>query len=201
MKILAISCSPNAQGNTATLLNRVLDGARQEGGDTELYSVCGKTIEPCSGCRTCWQTGQCVIQDDMQALHDKMIEADGVVFGTPIYFYSMNAQAKTLLDRSGPLNSPDRSLANKVGGVVVTAGSLALVDALKDFYFYFATRQMVPANYVAAYAGPEGDVMKLEKCVKAAKDLGRQMVKIAEMKFRYPKDIERSRFAYGTHTH
>lgn len=200
MKILAISCSPNAQGNTVTLLNQVLDGARQEGGETELYSVSGKKMEPCRGCRTCWQTGQCVIQDDMQVLYDKMAAADGIVFGTPIYFYSMNAQAKTLLDRSGPLNSPDRSLANKVAGVVVTAGSLALVDALKDFYFYFATRQMVPANYVAAYAGPEGGVGAMEKCVKAAQDLGRQMVKIAEMKFQYPKDIERSRFAYGTHT-
>jgi multimeric flavodoxin WrbA len=200
MKILAISCSPNAQGNTVALLNEVLDGARQEGGDTELYSVSGKTMEPCRGCRTCWQTGQCVIQDDMQVLYDKMAQADGIVFGTPIYFYSMNAQAKTLLDRSGPLNSPDRSLANKVGGVVVTAGSLALVDALKDFYFYFATRQMVPANYVAAYASPEGGVGPMEKCVKAARDLGRQMVKIAEMKFQYPKDIERARFAYGTHT-
>jgi len=200
MKILAISCSPNAQGNTVALLNQVLDGARQEGGDTELYSVSGKTMEPCRGCRTCWQTGQCVIQDDMQALYGKMAQADGIVFGIPIYFYSMNAQAKTLLDRSGPLNSPDRSLANKVGGVVVTAGSLALVDALKDFYFYFATRQMVPANYVAAYASPEGGVGAMEKCVKAARDLGRQMVKIAEMKFQYPKDIERARFAYGTHT-
>jgi multimeric flavodoxin WrbA len=112
----------------------------------------------------------------------------------------MAAQAKTILDRTGPLNRPERSLANKVGGVVVTAGSLGLVDALKDFYFYYVTRQMVPANYVAAYAGPEGDIMQLEKCVNAAKDLGRQMVKIAETKFQYPKEIERSRFAYGTHT-
>jgi multimeric flavodoxin WrbA len=136
----------------------------------------------------------------MRLLIDKMVEADGIVFGTPIYFYSMAAQAKTIIDRTGPLNMPEKSLANKVGGAVVVAGSLAIVDALKDIYFYYVTRQMIPANYIAAYAGPEGEVLKLEKCVKAAGDLGRQMVEILKQGFRYPKEIERSRFAYGTHT-
>lgn len=200
MKILAISCSPNPKGNTAALLNKVLEGAREEKAQTEFFGVSGKNIQPCRGCRKCWETGECVMNDDMGPLIDKMVEADGIVFGTPIYFYSMAGQAKAIIDRTGPLGRPEKSLANKVGGVVVVAGSLALVDALKDFYFYYVTRQMVPANYVAAYAGPEGEVLKLEKCVKAAEDLGRQMVGIAKQGFAYPKDIERSRFAYGTHT-
>lgn len=200
MKILAVSCSPNPKGNTVALLNKVLDGAREGGAQTELFGVPGKNIQPCRGCRRCWETGECAIDDDMRLLIDKMVEADGIVFGTPIYFYSMAAQAKTIIDRTGPLNMPEKSLANKVGGAVVVAGSLAIVDALKDIYFYYVTRQMIPANYIAAYAGPEGEVLKLEKCVKAAGDLGRQMVEILKQGFRYPKEIERSRFAYGTHT-
>lgn len=200
MKILGISCSPRLQGNTVMLLNHVLDGARQEGGETELYSVSGKTMEPCRGCMTCRETGECVIRDDMSVLHDKLLEAQGIVIGTPIYFYSMTAQAKTIMDRTIALNRPERTLANKVGGAVVVAGSLGLSNALKDIYFYYVTRQMLPANYVAAYAGPEGAVMSLEKCLKAASDLGRQMVRLAEKKFEYPGDIGSTHFAYGTHT-
>ncbi len=67
-------------------------------------------------------------------------------------------------------------------------------------YFYFVTRQMLPANYVAAYAGNKGDVVNLPKCMNAARDLGRQMALIAARKFEYPADIKRSSIAYGTHT-
>lgn len=200
MKVLGISCSPRAKGNTATLIEQVLDAAREQGAQTELFSVAGKHIEPCRGCRTCGQTGECVIKDDMQPLYDKLVEADAIVFGTPIYFYSMTGQAKAILDRTIALNRPERSLANKVGSVVVVAGSLGLAEALKDIYFYYVTRQVLPANYVAAFAGHEGEVAKLEKCNKAAADIGRQMVEMVGQKFRYPADIARSSFAYGTHT-
>ncbi len=118
MKILGISCSPRKQGNTITLLREVLDAARQEGAETELYSVAEKTIEPCQGCRACWETGHCRIQDDMQELYDKLIAANGIVFGTPVYFYSMTSQAKAIIDRTSGLNRPERTLANKVGGIV-----------------------------------------------------------------------------------
>jgi len=71
---------------------------------------------------------------------------------------------------------------------------------VKDLYFYMATRQMLPANYVAAYASSEGDVKKLPKCLTAAEDLGKQMVQIAEKKFTYPEEFKSTHFAYGTHT-
>ena len=200
MKMLGISCSPRAKGNTVALLSKVFEGARQEGAETELYGAAGKNIEACRGCRTCGETGECVIKDDMQPLYEKLAKADAIVFGSPIYFYSMTAQAKAIIDRTIAMNRPERSLANKIGGVVVVAGSLGLSEALKDIYFYYVTRQMLPANYVAAYAGPEGDVAKLEKCIKAAHDLGRQMVQMAAQNFRYPKEIALSSFAYGTHT-
>ncbi len=200
MKILGISCSPRRQGNTVALLEEVFRGAKQEGAETELYRVSDSQIEPCQGCMSCWESGECVIEDDMRDLTERMVNADGIVFGTPIYFYNMTAQAKAIIDRTIALGRPERNLSNKVGGVVAVAGSLGLVDALKDFYFYFVTRQILPANYVAAYGGAEGEVKNLEKCMQACHDLGRQMVQIAAQNFQYPKDIGRSGFAFGTHT-
>ncbi len=198
MKILGVSCSPREEGNTVTLLNHVLDGARSEGAQTELFSVSGKDIKPCDSCRACTKTGECIIKDDMQQLYPKLLEADGIIVGTPVYFYGMTAQAKAIIDRTISMNRPEKSLANKVGGVVVTAGSMGIVDALKDLYFYMVTRQMVPASYVAAY--PRGDLRQMEKCWKAASDLGRQLVLIAAQDFRYPGQFARTSFAYGTHT-
>jgi multimeric flavodoxin WrbA len=198
MKLLGISFSPRKQGNTVKLLNVALEGAKQEGAEVELYSVAGKDIKPCDGCRACNKTGQCHIKDDMQEIYEKLLAADGIIFGTPVYFYSMTAQAKTVIDRTIAFTTPERSLANKVGGVIVVAGSQGNIDALKDLYFYMVTRQIVPANFISAYPGD--DPMKLEKCVKATADLGRQIVRIAAQNFKYPADIPRTSFAYGTHT-
>jgi multimeric flavodoxin WrbA len=200
MKILAISGSPHIQGDTITLLNEALSGARTEGAQAELWSVVDKTIHPCDACRACSGTGVCKIKDDMQDLYRKMLEADGIIFGTPVYFWDMTAQAKAIIDRTFSLNTPEKSLANKVGGIVVVAGSLGMIDVLKELYFYMATRRIIAANYVAAYPLSEGGLKSMKKCLKAANDMGRQMVKIAAQKFEYPKDIPRSAPAYGTHT-
>jgi multimeric flavodoxin WrbA len=200
MKILAISCSPRKKGNTATLLTEALKGARQEGAEVELYSVSGKTIKPCDGCHTCNDTGKCHIQDDMQELYPKLLEAEGIIFGTPVYFYNMASQTKAVIDRTIVMGRPDMSLANKVGGIVAVAGSFGLASAVKDLYFYIISRHMLPANYVAAYASPPGDVKKLEKCMKAAFDLGRQMVVLVDKKFEYPAEFMGRSIAYGTHT-
>ena len=201
MKILGLSCSPRRQGNTESLLGEALQGAQQEGAEVELYSVSGKSIEPCDGCRVCHAKGECHIKDDMQDLCNKLLESDGIIFATPVYFYSMTAQAKAIIDRTIALNRPERSLSNKVGGVIVTAGSLGIIQVLKDLYFYMVTRQMLPANYVVAYPTPAADIREMEKCIKAARELGQQMVQIAAKKFEYPSQFGRASFAYGTHTH
>jgi multimeric flavodoxin WrbA len=200
MKILGLSCSPRREGNTEILIDEALQGAKHEGAEVELYSVSDKDIKPCDGCGTCYGSGECQIKDDMQNLYPKLLVANGIIFGTPIYFYSMAAQAKTVIDRTIALNRPEKSLANKVGGVVVVGGSLGIIDALKDLYFYMVTRQILPANYVAAYAGAQGDVRKLEQCMKATRELGRQIVHLAAKKFEYPSEFRRASFGYGTHT-
>lgn len=200
MKILGLSFSAREQGNTELLLEAVLAGAGQQGAETELYRVAAKNIRPCDGCGDCFKTGECPIEDDMQELYGKMLESDGMIFGSPVYFYNITAQGKAVIDRTIALGHGGKSLANKVGGVVVVGGSLGLVDAVKDLYFYMVTRQMIPASFVAAYASNKGDVKKLEKCMKAAGDLGQQAVMIAKKKFTYPPEIKGPHFAFGTHT-
>jgi multimeric flavodoxin WrbA len=200
MKILGLSFSPRTRGNTEILLEAALLGARRLKAETELYRVAGKEIHPCDGCASCWDTGKCHIEDDMLEVYGKMREADGIIFGTPVYFYNMTAQGKTVIDRTFALGRSNKNLANKVGGIVVVGGSLGLVDAVKDLYFYMLVARMLPASFVAAYAAGKGEVRKLPKCMQAAQNLGKQVVKIAAKKFKYPKDIEAPHFAFGTHT-
>lgn len=196
MKILGISFSPRKSGNTEILLEEALTGARQEGADTELFSVSGQDIKPCDGCWVCIGTGKCHIKDDMQVLYDKIAAADGIIFGTPVYVYSMTGQAKIVMDR---MNA--RNLENKVGGVIAVAGSIGLIDPVKDFYFFMVIKKMLPANLVGVYASQKGDVRAMKQGLQAAGNLGREMVQIAEKKFTYPEGFPRNFFAYGTHTH
>ena len=137
----------------------------------------------------------------MQTVYPKLVEADGIIFGTPIYVYGMTAQAKAIIDRTCALSQPEKSLANKVGGVIVVAGSIGIIDALKDFYFFIVIRRMLPAKFVAAYALEKGEVRKREQGMKAAWELGREMVHLVRKKFEFPSEFGRSHFAYGTHTH
>jgi multimeric flavodoxin WrbA len=200
MKILAISFSPRTKGNIVALLNEALQGARESGAETELYSVAGKDLQPCDGCWACSREGKCHIQDDMPALQDKMLAADGIIFGTPIYFYGMTAQAKTVMDRTIAFGQPGRSLANKVGGIVAVCGSLGLIDALKDISFYMLTQRMLAAGFVAAYTGSPEELRKMDKCIKAAGNLGRTMAALVNMNFKYPLELMGRAIAYGTHT-
>ena len=199
MKILGLSFSPREKGNTELLMEEVLAGAGGLGAETELCRAVEKDIQPCDACGSCFTTGECPIEDDMQDLYGKMLEADGILFGTPVYFYNMTAQGKCVIDRTIALNHGGKSLSSKVGAVVAVAGSLGLVDALKDLYFYMVTRQMLPASFIAAYGSNKGDVKDFDKCMKASSELGRQMVKIIEKKFTYP-DGKANYIAYGTHT-
>jgi len=200
VKILGVSFSPRKSGNTVVLMEEALAGAREEGAETTLFSVSGKDIRHCDGCWSCARTGKCHIDDDMQPLYDLMVESDGIVLGTPVYEYSMTGQAKTVLDRMLPLGAPGRNLSNKVGGIIAVAGSLGLIDPIKDLYLNMVIRKMVPANFVAVYANNKGEARELKKGMQAAHDLGREMVQIAARKFQYPEGFPRSFFAYGTHT-
>ena len=101
-KVLILSASPRKGGNSDTLCDAFLRGAREAGHDAEKIFLRGRTIHYCTGCGMCNATHRCVQQDDMAPLLDKMIQADVIVLSTPVYFYSMDGQLKTLIDRTLP---------------------------------------------------------------------------------------------------
>lgn len=105
--VLIISTSLRKGGNSETLAKNFADGAVYAGNNVEFISLVGKTINYCRGCLVCQKTQECVIKDDAQEIINKMQGADVIVFATPIYYYEMCGQMKTLLDRANPLFPTD----------------------------------------------------------------------------------------------
>ena len=106
-KILVISTSPRKGGNSDALADQFIRGAQEAGNQVEKVSLYDKTIGFCRGCLTCQSTQHCVIQDDANTIVQAMLSADVIVWATPIYYYGMSGQMKTMLDRSNPLFSAD----------------------------------------------------------------------------------------------
>lgn len=102
-KVLVISSSPRRGGNSDTLAERFVEGAREAGHEVEKISLAGKRIEFCKGCFACQRGGRCPIRDDAAEIVTKLPEADVLVFATPVYYYSVSGQLKTLLDRANPV--------------------------------------------------------------------------------------------------
>jgi multimeric flavodoxin WrbA len=107
-KILILSTSPRKGSNSDALAEEFAKGAREAGHAVEKISLIGKDIQFCRGCLACQKTQRCVIRDDADAIvQEKMLHADVLVFATPIYYYEMSGQMKTLLDRANPLYPAD----------------------------------------------------------------------------------------------
>ena len=104
-KALVISTSMRQKGNSDQLADEFIKGAGDAGHTVEKITLYDKAIHFCKGCLACQNSkqGHCVFQDDADAIIKKMAEADVIAFATPIYFYEMSGQMKTLLDRSNPL--------------------------------------------------------------------------------------------------
>ncbi len=99
IKVLGISTSPRLKGNSDLLLRQALAGAEAAGAETEYIRLRGLNIAPCIECNSCYKKGACVVEDDYQMLSSKMLEADRLIFATPIFFMNFCAQAKALIDR------------------------------------------------------------------------------------------------------
>ncbi|MBQ6268056.1 MAG: flavodoxin family protein [Clostridia bacterium] len=106
-KVLVITTSLRARSNSDLLAQRLIAGARDAGHDVELISLKGKEIRYCIGCLSCMKTQRCVQRDDAAQIADQVKNADTLVFVTPIYYYGMSGQMKTLLDRMNPLYTTD----------------------------------------------------------------------------------------------
>ena len=106
-KVLVITTSLRAKSNTDILAGRLIAGARDAGHAVERISLKGKEIKFCVGCLACQKTQKCVLKDDTEAIAEQVKNADTLVFVTPIYYYEMSGQMKTLLDRLNPLYPSD----------------------------------------------------------------------------------------------
>ena len=105
MKITILMGSPNRSGSTAILCSEFVRGAQEAGHTCEIIDVCHGSIHPCTGCVVCGYEGPCVQKDDMEVIRKKLLQSDMVVFATPLYYYGMSAQLKTVIDRFCAFNS------------------------------------------------------------------------------------------------
>jgi len=99
MNIIGYIASPRTNGNTAWTVNQILEGAKEQGAQTQAWYTGALDIKPCKGCLGCVKSGRCVINDDMQQLYSALKQADALVLGSPVYMGQMTAQAKTFTDR------------------------------------------------------------------------------------------------------
>lgn len=106
-KVLIITSSLRGRSNSDILAAAFAEGAREAGHEVTEISLKGKTIGFCRGCLACQKTGRCVIADDARPICDAVKDADVLVFASPVYYYSISGQLKTLLDRLNPLFAAD----------------------------------------------------------------------------------------------
>jgi multimeric flavodoxin WrbA len=99
MKIIGFIGSSRKEGNTAWAVNQILEGAVEQGAETQAWYFSDLDIKPCQGCLSCVKNDRCAINDDMQKLYDALAQADALVLGSPIYMGQMSAQAKLFTDR------------------------------------------------------------------------------------------------------
>ena len=120
-KVLILSSSPRRGGNSDTLCNEFMRGAIESGNEAEKVFLRDKTIHYCTGCSTCSLHGKpCPQKDDAAEIIEKMVAADVIVMATPVYFYTMSAQMKTLIDRCCGLYT---EMKNKEFYFIVTDGT------------------------------------------------------------------------------
>ena len=98
-KVIVLSTSLRAGSNSDMLADKFAEGAKASGNEVEKISLRGKEIKFCIGCLSCQRTGACVFRDDVPAIMEKVLNADVVCWATPIYYYEMSGQMKTLIDR------------------------------------------------------------------------------------------------------
>jgi len=182
MKITAFLGSPRARGNTDILAERLLDGARDAGWETESVALRTLKVRGCVACECCWNNDKsCAINDDMQTLYNTIASSDVLVFATPVYWYAPTAIMKAFIDRLVPFNRPEgRPLIQGKSAIVVTAyeeeGSEAAETLLRMFEMSFAYLGVdFISRVVVDGAGPKGVVLNKPEALGNAYQLGRNL--------------------------
>ena len=175
-KILIISSSPRKNGNSETLCDEFAKGAAEAGNEVEKINLRDKKIRFCKACYACAKLGKCIQKDDVAEILDKMMSSDVLVLASPVYFYSMNAQIKALIDRTVPLYL---KMKNKDVFLIATAEDSdpkALERTMEGFRGFMDCYEGFNEKGAIYAAGVNniGDVLET-KYVKQAYDLGKHV--------------------------
>ena len=187
MKVLGIMGSPRKQSNTDLLLDKALEGAAQAGAETEKVLVSKLKISPCLEIYACVKDGNCPIKDDMLPLYDKLVEADHVILASPIFFYSITAQAKALVDRSQALWARKHVLGMGKDDKRERRGAFISVGATKGEklfegavltvkYFFDAINVKYSGDVLVRGVDDKGQITEHPSALQHAFRLGQQLV-------------------------
>jgi multimeric flavodoxin WrbA len=183
IRLLGIVGSPRKGGNTEIIMKEVLKAGEQDGAEIELVHLVDFSLKPCDGCRTCFETKNCVIRDDVEKLFEKMTQADVIIIGSPVYFFNVNAQTKTFIDRVGYLHNARgrKAFRNRIGGAIVVGARSGLANALSQILLFLtAARMITAAPAVTSLASAKGDAVKDTRGIDDARELGKSIVQIAK---------------------
>jgi multimeric flavodoxin WrbA len=203
LKVIGISASPRRNGNSDLLLRQALAGAESAGAQTEYLRLADFKIAPCIECNSCYKTGTCVIKDDYHTISAKMLDADRIIFATPIFFMTVSAQAKALIDRcqclwahkyvlKKPLitaaGRDRRAMVIAVGG----SKSKKMFDCIRLTMKYFF--DVLDVNYAASLFVNKveniGQIKEHPSAMEQAFALGQKLVALDSPPPEKPLDIE-----------
>lgn len=187
MKVLGILGSPRREGNTEILLDEALRGASDHGGLCEKIILRDLKITPCLEIYKCAEDGVCAIQDEMQGLFPKIIQAERLLIASPIFFYSVPALAKAMIDRCQSLwakkyilKLPVSPIADRKGVFISVAATRGkkLFDGVRLTvkYFFDAIDVAYSDELFVRGADEKGEVRDQPEALKAAYDLGQRLV-------------------------
>lgn len=176
MKVLLVNGSPNREGCTYTALKEVSKTLEENGIDTEIFQVGNKPIGGCIGCGSCKKTGECFMEDGVNEFVEKAKEADGFVFGSPVYYAAASGSITSFLDRA--FYSGGKYMAFKPGAVICSArraGTTSTLDQLSK-YLTICNMPVVSSQYWNMVHGntPE-EVKKDLEGMQTMRVLGRNM--------------------------
>jgi multimeric flavodoxin WrbA len=182
MKVVAFNGSARKDGNTALLLNTVLEELKKEGIGTELVPLAGRPLQGCIACYKCFENKnrKCAVEkDEMNAHIQKMLEADGILLGSPTYFSDVSATMKALIERCGMVARANGDMfRRKAGAGVVAVRRAGATHVLSSLNYFFLIGQMVipGSSYWNLGIGREpGEVKNDNEGIQTMVDLGKNM--------------------------
>jgi len=179
MKVVAFNGSPRKDGNTIILINHVFRELEKKGIEIELVQLSGKDIHGCIACYKCLENKdqRCAVKDDIaNECIKKMIKAEGIILGSPVYFADMTPEMKALIDRAGFVSLANGGMyKNKVAAAVVAVRRSGAVHTLDGMNHFFLAGQMIIVGRGVGVGRDKGDVEKDEEGIQGVKALGQRM--------------------------